>query len=619
MRRAEIARDVARTLVIAAIRRGVALAFPPAFALAALFFAATGTAEAQADSLAAWPVIARVRIDGLASDDAARAEAAWRSIAGRRANPEEIARAADQTLARLAAAGHLDARCSIALVPDAGDSTSALLAVTYDAGGLVPIDSAAVEGARALSADAARERLRVRGGEPFDPERFARGADDLLVAYERAGYPFARLVPRDFTRGPGLTFRLTVDEGPHALLAGLAVTGNKGTRESYIAREMLLHPGTAWNPRALERGRARLLRTGLFRSVGTPYPLVDESGAVRVGLVVEEAPANRIEGVFGFNQGEGGEDGFFSGYLDLLLRNLGGSGRRVSVRWERRTEDARELRFGYREPWVFTLPLGIGFDLSRTFRDSTYAQTAVTGLLEMPVSAELSLSARGAYDSWSPGDREPAVVPNSRRTSVGAGVRWTATDEPTNPGRGVNIDLAADYGSKEIDEVTPAVGDSIPRVVRKSTIEEWIGRAAGELFVPLSGPHTLRLSAFGNAIWSDERPVPEYERFFLGGARSLRGYDEDRFLGDRVGVITAEYRFRLGGRSRLFLFVDQGFVSFEQVEPGGGVVRTDLTPLGWGGGLQADSRVGIMGIGVGIPEGEGLSSARVHVSVAQEF
>jgi len=52
-----------------------------------------------------------------------------------------------------------------------------------------------------------------------------------------------------------------------------------------------------------------------------------------------------------------------------------------------------------------------------------------------------------------------------------------------------------------------------------------------------------------DGVWSDERPVPEYELFFLGGARSLRGYDEDRFLGERIGVATLEYRFWLNSQA----------------------------------------------------------------------
>ncbi|MFN0150605.1 MAG: outer membrane protein assembly factor [bacterium] len=576
------------------------------------------------DSAGAWPTVVAVRIETESRDAQGWLESEWKSLAGARAIPSDVARVADRTLDRLAAEGRLESACRISLHPAADSVAShAELRVVYDIREPVALRGAEVSGARAISPDEARRLLGITDGEVFSSARFQRGAGELLEKYEQAGFPFARVTPRDFAADPEMRLRVIVDEGASASVTGLIAQGNDGTRTSFIAREMLLRIGEAWNPRALERGRARLLRTGLFRAVAPPYPLVEEDGAgVRVGLVVEEAPANRIEGVFGFNQGEGTEESFFSGYLDLLLKNLGGVGRRAAVRWERRAQDARELRFGYREPWLPFVPLAAEFDLRRTFRDSTYARTEVAGGLEMPVSPALSLTASLARDSWSPGEREPATVPRSRRTRGGAGFRWSATDDPVNTSRGFNLEVAADYASKRIDPIAVAADSSAsPSAETPAAIDvgEWIGRASVELFLPISGPHLVRLAASGSAIASDEEIVPEYEQFFLGGARSLRGYDEDRFLGEKVGVVSAEYRYRLGGRSRVFLFVDQGYVTFERVSAAGGVAREEATPLGWGAGLQTDSRLGVMGVGVGVPEAEGLSSARVHVSVAQEF
>ncbi len=570
-----------------------------------------------------WPRVADVRIDGAALFAPADLRRDWADAIGAPADPAHLAAGADRTLARYAAAGRLDALCRLRLEPAGGDSVA--LHVTIEEGEEVLLGDVAVEGAGAIGEDEARRALALGGRAAFHPDRFADGVNEILDRYETEGYPFARVTPRDFALGATLTFRVLVEEGRLARVLGLAATGNRATRESYIAREMRLERGKPWNRRALERGRGRLLRTGLFASVGEPFPLVDEAaGGVRVGLAVEEAPANRIEGVFGWNRGGPAEDGFFSGYLDVLFRNLGGVGRRVAARWERRGRDAREIRIGYREPWLPLVPAGVGVDLRRTFRDSTYVRTEVEGALDVPVSAALTLSASGATDSWSPGDRTPAIVPSSRRARGGFGFRFEGTDYPPNPSRGVNLALAGEYGSKRVETIAGGAGggggagdsSAATQTVR---FAERIGHAALDLFVPLGGPHLVALRARADGVWSDERPVPEYELFFLGGARSLRGYDEDRFLGERVGVATLEYRFRLANRARLFLFVDQGYFRLERDRGDGSIERVEGDPLGWGGGLQAESRLGVLGLGVGIPEGEGLSSARVHVSLEQEF
>jgi len=638
------AHGVGRALVAGAAHRvGRALVSGVALGAFFAFFAlvAGGAGGARAANAApgadvavtspAWPWIADVRVSVASGGervlDTDRLLAAWRPLIGGPAEPSRLAAAVDRVLAQLADAGRLDAVCRLRLAPTAPDS--ARLEVAIDEGRGVPLGAVAIEGTAAIAESDARRILGLSAGVPFDPDRFVAGAGELLERYEARGFPFARVAPRDFHADSALAFRVLVDEGREGRVVGLALSGNADTRESFVAREMLLRRGRAWNRRALERGRERLLRTGLFRTVGEPYPLVDETGGgLRVGLTVEEALANRIEGVFGWNRGEGNEDGFFSGYFDLLFRNLGGVGRRAAVRWERRGRDAREIRIGFREPWLPFVPIGAGFDLRRTFRDSTYVRTEVEGAIDVPLSGTLTLSARAAADSWSPGDRTPATVPKSRRNRGGVGFRYEGTDFPPNPSRGLNVSLEGEYGEKAVDvEAAPADSAANGAGVGAAAsgantirFREEIARAAVEVFVPLGGPHLVAFRARGDLVSSDEEPIPDYELFFLGGARSLRGYDEDRFLGERVAVATLEYRFRLAGRSRVFLFVDQGFTVLRResaTAPGLETLRG--SPLGWGGGLQADSRLGVVGIGVGIPEGEGLAAARVHVSIEQEF
>jgi outer membrane protein assembly factor BamA len=597
-----------------------ARAHPPRWLATALYCAALWVGTARADGPP--PRIVDVRVSGARAVGAADLRAEWRALVGAPAEAAPLAAAADRTLARLARAGHLDAVCRLRLAP-AAEPGAAVLHVDIEEGPATPVGAVAIDGARAIPESEARRLLAPPTGAAFDPERFESGALALLSRYEAAGYPFARVSPRDFASGAALDFRVAIDEGPLGRLLGLSVSGNASTREAFIAREMRLRPGQAWNRRALDRGRDRLLRTGLFRGVGDPYPLVDAGGGLRVGLLVKEAPANRIEGVFGWNRGDGAEEGFFSGHLDALFRNLGGVGRRAAARWERRGRDAREIRLGYREPWLPLVPAALSIDVARTFRDSTYVRTEIAGAVEVPVTSALALSASAAGETWSPGDRSPQIVPKSRRARVGLGARLDATDYPPNPSRGVNAALFGETATKRVDPIaSDAAADTATGVgAAGATVRfrERLVRAALDLFVPLGGPHLVALRARGEGVSSDEEPIPEYELVFLGGARSLRGYDEDRFLGEQVGAVTVEYRFRLGGRSRLFAFVDQGYVMRRLARGDGTLERAAATPLGWGGGLQAESRVGVVGIGVGVPESEGLDAARVHVSLEQEF
>ncbi len=107
-------------------------------------------------------------------------------------------------------------------------------------------------------------------------------------------------------------------------------------------------------------------------------------------------------------------------------------------------------------------------------------------------------------------------------------------------------------------------------------------RATTYLTAPVPLMPTLALRAGAKKVWGD---FPYFESAFAGGAKSLRGFDVERFAGDASLYGSAELRLRLA-ESRLLLpgdygvfgFLDAARVYVQGASPGGWHV-------GYGGGI----------------------------------
>jgi outer membrane protein insertion porin family len=104
----------------------------------------------------------------------------------------------------------------------------------------------------------------------------------------------------------------------------------------------------------------------------------------------------------------------------------------------------------------------------------------------------------------------------------------------------------------------------------------------------------------------------------LGGARSLRGYREEQFLGSRIGWTNLELRYWLGKSSRFFGFVDGGAFFRERWEGDQRVVLQDLK-LGTGVGVRVETGVGIWGVDYALGEEDRPLSGKIHLSLQSEF
>ena len=100
------------------------------------------------------------------------------------------------------------------------------------------------------------------------------------------------------------------------------------------------------------------------------------------------------------------------------------------------------------------------------------------------------------------------------------------------------------------------------------------GGLSAVLAPSVSSPISLALRVGGQNIWGDA--VPWSQAAFLGGAMTVKGFDQDRYAGDGSVFGSGELRLRLGSASVLvpvdigvFGFADAGRVYVDGASPGG--------------------------------------------------
>lgn len=101
----------------------------------------------------------------------------------------------------------------------------------------------------------------------------------------------------------------------------IEIQGNRYTQDKFIRREMLLAEGDVLRPTLLQRSVQRISQLGLFERVEAKIVPLPESHQADIVIEVEEKKLYELRGGFGFGQEEG-----LSGNVEFLTRNLLSSG-----------------------------------------------------------------------------------------------------------------------------------------------------------------------------------------------------------------------------------------------------------------------------------------------------
>jgi outer membrane protein assembly factor BamA len=153
------------------------------------------------------------------------------------------------------------------------------------------------------------------------------------------------------------------------------------------------------------------------------------------------------------------------------------------------------------------------------------------------------------------------------------------------------------------------------------TANQYILQFDGEGSVGLMRSMSLYLGLAYKGLESNEALLPLSEQFYIGGARTLRGYRENQFHGRRVATSRTELRMGGSAWENLFLFVDTGYIvtSLAADAAADRIVTEETFKVGYGFGLRTRSQLGVIGLSFGFGDEVSLQRAKVHILLEQNF
>jgi len=514
--------------------------------------------------------------------------------------------------------GYLATEARILSLRFSADSSMVDLTIRVDEGRRSVVAKLRASGMTALTDDEIFVQFDTSPGSSLVEATLERDIENLLGRYENIGFPFARctiagITPHEGPENDSLDIDLLVSEGKHMTIDEVSVEGNKETATSVIVREARIEPGEIYQPSKVDAIRQRLNRLNIFSSVAAPelYTRGRRGGLL---IKVQEGNTNVFDGILGYVPASSpSTSGYFTGLASVSMRNLFGTGRKLSLRWQREDQSTQEIGVRYAEPWVFGFPLNAGFGFVQRQQDTAFVRRTIDLSGEMMLSEDLSFSVVFTTERTIPaGDSIQAVSAfGINATTVGLQIRYDTRDDIYSPSSGARYATEYHYGRKSITSI-PA---SLIGPVEHGGILQKIGVDL-DFYLPTVQRQVAALGVHGREIRTGQVQASEMYRF--GGATTLRGYRENQFLGSRIAWTNAEYRFILARHSYFFGFFDTGYY-FRPADNVSSVPGAESFRYGYGIGIRMDSPLGNIGVSFALGQGDSFSTAKIHIGLLNEF
>lgn len=489
--------------------------------------------------------------------------------------------------------GFLDARAGPPVI-EPGWGRRLNITIPIDKAGRYRVNSIRIEGNTLFPSSLLGAQVPLQVGQPAFTDRIEAGATGIRDFYNNRG--FSQTLVRQQIQLAGdnrVNIIYTVQEGRVATVRNVTIRGNTTTKDHVLRRELLVAPGDTLNEVRVRNSAARLRNLGFLENVSQAILPTGDPTLYDIEFDVTEGRSGQFLAGAGFSSVDN-----LVGFIELSQGNFdlgdppafSGGGEKLQLRLQLGTS-RRDAELNYTKPWVFDRRMTFTtslFQNDRRFLSDDYDQRN-TGI-SFGLRKSLTTNWRGGItysleniEVYNVDDEASEIIVIEEGNNLRSGLDFSLTRDtrnhvwtPTNGGR-VVLNTGFTGGILGADTEIYDLG------LRASH------------YYPVIWDHVFNLQGWLRTVdyYGSSDRVPIFDRLFLGGARTIRGFDfrevspvdenGDEIGGQSMMFASAEYTVPITEMFRYAMFYDWGVVNSDSFDPDTGNANSS-----YGLGLRVD-------------------------------
>lgn len=449
-----------------------------------------------------------------------------------------------------------------------------------------------------------RQQLKMETDTHYSPERLGNDVRALQDFYFDRGYIETRIASK-VTFDPerqAMNIQYRISESSIFYVNKIDIQGNYKTKDKVIRRELIIYPGEVFNGSKIKTSRARLENTGFFEKVETVMVDAEEENRKNVVIELKEKKTGAISFGAGFSSIDSfiGFTEFSQSNFDLFnFKNFQGAGQKLRVRFEAGNKRQNFL-VSFTDPYFLDKKLLFGFD---TFVDkSDYLSSDYD---EDRVGVRFRLGK--AFSHFIRGEVSLSIEQIDVNVDEDASAELLREEETYDQ---VSVAFQASRDTRN-RIMFPSRGARTVAILKLSGGTEQYTRLdlrSNYYMTPFSKfpEHVIQFrQGLGVVGGMSGGRVPLFDRMFLGGATTVRGFEyreigpqdiNDEPVGGKLATWgSIEYNYPIIERVVGALFIDGGNV-YNEIDDLG----TDYN-VGIGFGFRLNLPIGPMRVDIGFP------------------
>lgn len=394
-----------------------------------------------------------------------------------------------------------------------------------------------------LPSKALRSKFKLKDSVSVRTEKLEDYIKSLLTLYDKEGKSFTELNLIEPTiKNDKLFIKLYSKESNNRNITKVVFKEYENFPRSFLKNYFKIDSKSIFSKQKLREISNQTKSLSFVNEIKPPEVLFKKDSTV-LYLFLKKVKSNSIDGIINFASEENSNGLFLNGNLDLKLNNILNTGENFKLFWNRVGNEKSEFLIDASIPYIFnsSFSTGVGFNIYR--QDSTFLNTKFNFDIKYDLSSRIGIS----------------IYYNSESSDYLLDTSSLELDSYSNYflGLGFNYIKPVDsylFNNKFSFSVTPSVGK---RKGNNLTSNQFKVESKTEANFKTSSKTYINIRAHTGYLDSKNLILNEF--FRIGGANSIRGFNEQSIFASKFAYTNLEYRVMTSRNSYIYSVTDLGF------------------------------------------------------------